>query len=88
MSEDMKALRKIKHGHDTKPLEMENEYNAKLEKVEKERDWALNQLRKRYEEGVKAHSNSRNYHDQQGEELMKSATALRGKIGEMKKGKG
>lgn len=87
MSEDMETLRKTKHGHDTKLLEMENEYNAKFEKMEKERDWALDQMRKRYEEGVKAHSNSRNYHDQQGEKLMKGATALREKIEEMKKDK-
>ena len=37
--------------------------------------------------GVKAHSNSRNYHDQQGVKLMKGATALREKIQEMKKHK-
>lgn len=87
MDEDMEALRKAKHGHDTKLLEMENEYNASLEKVEKERDWALDQLEKSYEEGVKAHSNSKTYHDQQGEKLMKGATALRQKIQEMKKDK-
>lgn len=51
MSEDMKALHNAKHGHDTKLLEMENEYNPKLEKVEKESHWALDQLKKRYDGG-------------------------------------